>query len=298
MGAVIPRRMRGSDLGARKMAMATASAVLVPFAGWIIDRIGEPAGFQVGLTAGFVLGVISAIFIWLIPEAQVKASIEEQRDGGTLREALSHSKVFRRYILIRLFWSFSHQIGGPFFPVYQREVLLTPMQLIGLLITVSSITRMIGQRFWGKVVDVRGARWVLGICSLTIPALPFIWIFVTRPWHVVFVSLPSGFLWAGFQMGALALLLNLPAANDRTQAAAAHATAVRMGNIAGPLVGNLIIQQLGYRWNFAFSGIGRLIAALLFVALLRPFGKAVVDDGTRLSQQEASDQEGEEEADG
>ncbi len=287
MAAVIPKQIRGSYLGARKMAMAMATVVLVPFAGWIIDRIGEPAGFQIGLVAAFVLGLVSAFFIWIIPETQVQESIKEQKDGGTLWEALRHSRVFRRYILIRLFWNFSHQIGGPFFRVYQREVLLTPMQLIGLLVTVSAITRLIGQRFWGHVVDRRGARWVLGVCALTIPVVPFVWVFVTRPWHVVFAQLPGGFLWAGFEMGALNLLLNLPAPKHRTQAAALHATAVRAGNIAGPLVGNMIIQQLGYRWDFALSGAGRLMAALLFVALLRPFAKAQAIGQAESQQPEA-----------
>jgi predicted MFS family arabinose efflux permease len=131
----------------------------------------------------------------------------------------------------------------------------------------------VGQRFWGEVEDRKGARWVLGISSLLIPALPFVWVFATRPWHIVFVSLPGGFLWAGFRMGALNLLLELPEAKHRTQAAAAHTTVIRVANMIAPLVGDMVIQRLGYRWDFAISGLGRLVAAFLFILVLRPFAE-------------------------
>ncbi|MGC9522859.1 MAG: MFS transporter [Anaerolineae bacterium] len=273
MGAIVPEGIRGRYLGARKMAMAMASAALVPVAGWIIDSLVEPLGYQVSLGIAVALGLLAAWSVARIPDFQVRTSVEEQKNGGTFWEALTSSRTFLLFVLIRLFWNFAHQIGGPYFRVYQKEVLLTPARTIGILITVSAITRLIGQRFWGNVVDRAGARWVLDVCALIIPVLPFIWIVATKPWHIVFVILPSGFLWAGFRMGALNLLLELPDLEHRTQCAAAHVTAIRMANIAGPLVGNVVIQQWGYHWSFALSGIGRLIGALLFAALLRPFAK-------------------------
>jgi predicted MFS family arabinose efflux permease len=72
-------------------------------------------------------------------------------------------------------------------------------------------------------------------------------------------------------MGALNLLLSLPETRHRTQFAAAHTTVIRVANMAGPLVGDLVIQQWGYRWDFALSGFGRLAGALLFLVLLKPF---------------------------
>ncbi len=272
IGAVVPEQIRGHYLGTRKMAMAVASAILVPIAGWTIDRIGEPLGYQVSLGIAVVFGLLASWSVARIPDFQVRTSVEEQKNGGTLWDALTSSRTFLLFIGIRLLWNFARQIGGPYFRVYQKEVLLTPTQTIGILVTVSAITRLVGQRFWGDVVDRKGARWVLGICALMIPALPFIWIIATRPWHIVFVMLPSGFLWAGFNLGAFNLLLELPDGAHTTQCAAAHVTAVRLANVVGPLVGNAVIQQLGYHWSFALSGIGRWVGALLFVALLRPFG--------------------------
>jgi MFS family permease len=270
MGGVVPQHVRGRYLGKRKMAMAMASVVLVPLAGWMITQIGEPLGYQITLGIAFVMGLLGAYEIAKIPDSQVRSTVEAERGGGSLWEALRSNKLFRRYLLIRFFWNFVRQLGGPYFRVYQKEVLLSPTQLIGLLVTVSAVSRLVGQRFWGEVVDRKGAGWVLSVSSLLIPVLPFVWVFATEPWHVVFVSLPGGFLWAGFQMGALNLLLELPDAQHRTQSAAAHTTVIRVANMIAPLVGDVIIRQLGYRWDFAISGLGRLVAALLFILVLKP----------------------------
>lgn len=272
MAAVIPEGIRGRYLGARKMVMALASVMLVPLAGWLIDTIGEPVGYQVTLAIGFLVGIAGAYGILMIPDYQIADSVKAERGaGGSLLSAVTGNRTFALYVLVRLFFNFVWQVGGPYFAVYQKEILMSSTQLIGILVTVSAITRLIGERFWGTIVDRKGERWVLVFCALIIPVLPFIWIVATKPWHIVFVSLPSGFLWAGFNMGALNLQMTLPKPQYRTQGAAVHLMAVRIGNIVGPLVGTVLIQHLGYRWNFALSGIGRLIAALMLVALLKPF---------------------------
>lgn len=275
MATVIPDRVRGRYLGSRKMVMALSSVLLVPLAGWLIDRIGEPLGYQVTLVVGFVIGLMGTFSISMVPDHQVQASVKAEKRGGSFWEAVTGNRTFALYLAIRLFFNFVWQIGGPYFAVYQKEVLNSSTQLIGTLVTVTAITRLIGQRFWGTVVDRKGAGWVLTVCILIIPALPFVWIFATQPWHIVFVSVPSGFLWAGFNMGALNLLLALPEPHHRTQAAAAHMMAIRVGNIIGPLVGNVVIRYLGYKWDFAISGMGRLVAGLMLIALLRPFGERV-----------------------
>ncbi|MGC9349285.1 MAG: MFS transporter [Anaerolineae bacterium] len=272
MATLVPQKIRGRYLGGRKMAMAMASVLLVPFAGWMIERIGEPAGYQITIGIAVAFGLLGAFQIAQVPDSQVQRTVEADQDGGSLWDALRSNKLFRYYLLIRLFWNFARRLGGPYFRVYQREVLLSSTQTIGLLVTVSAVTRLVGQRFWGTLVDRKGAAWVLCVSALTIPLLPFVWVFASEPWHIVFTAAPGGFLWAGFNMGALNLLLSLPETRHRTQSAAAHTTVIRVANMIAPLVGDVVIRQWGYRWDFAISGFGRLAGAFLFLILLKPFG--------------------------
>ena len=273
-GSVIPEGVRGRYMGTRKMVMALVSAILVPLAGWMIGQIGEPTGYQIGLCISFVFGVLGAYALTKIPAPLVQSGVEADKENASIWDAVRTNRVFLGYLLIRFFWNFARQLGGPYFKVYQKEVLLSPTAVIGILVTVSSVTRLIGQRFWGELVDKKGARWVMSVCTLSIPVLPFVWIFATKPWHIVFVSLPSGFLWAGFQRGVFNLLLELPDEVHRTPSAALNTTVIRMANMIAPFVGDWVIRRWSYEVDFAVSGIGRLLAALLFVLLLRPFKRA------------------------
>ncbi len=269
-GDVLPERNRGRFFASRNTVMSLASMLFVPIAGSLIDWAGEPRGYQISFVIAALFGYIASYTFSRIPEP---ASREVAPSGGRFAfwEALTGNRIFLLYLGARFFWSFVWQMAGPYFRVYQVEVLGSSARLVGILVTVTSLSGLVGQRFWGRMLDRRDARWVMSVCTLLIPATPFIWIFIQEPWQVVFVSLAGGFLWAGFNLGALNLLLELPDPAHHTQSAAAHSVVVYLANIIAPLVGTAIIDSVGYHWNFALSGAGRMIGAVLFVLLLKPF---------------------------
>jgi MFS family permease len=175
-----------------------------------------------------------------------------------------------------MFFHFVWQFAGPYFGVYQVQALGATSQVIGWLAIVSSLARILGQAVWGRAVDQRGSQWVFTLCLLLIPIIPFIWLPLTAAWQVIFVNIPSGFLWAGQEAGNFNLILELAGKDGRgedqkTQAIASYHTLMAVANVLGPLAGGLVIQSLGYRWTFALSGFGRMAAAVMFLLLLRPF---------------------------
>jgi MFS family permease len=282
-GDVLPERNRGRFFASRNTVTSLASMLFVPIAGSLIDWAGEPRGYQISFVIAAVFGYGASYIFSRIPEPASQEA-PPSKDRFAFWNALTGNRVFLLYLGARFFWSFVWQVASPYFRVYQVEVLGSSVRLVGLLVTVTSLSGLFGQRFWGRMLDRRGARWVMSVCTLLIPATPFIWIVINEPWQVVFVSLVGGFLWAGFNLGALNLLLELPDREYHTQSAAAHSVAVYLANIVAPLVGSAIIDGLGYHWNFALSGTGRMIAAVLFVLLLKPFGR-----GTQPSSIETDD---------
>jgi len=271
---IIPMTARGNFLSTRNTLMAVVSLIVVPIAGQMIEWLGAPTGYQVALGIAFLIGIGASYAFSRIPEPR-----RHDNSGVAIREqlrslwhALTANRLFLNFVLLRLLWDFAVQVGGPYFSVYQVEVLNSPANVIGLLATASSFSRMIGLRVWGRLLDRKGARWVTTVASLTIPVLPFIWVVARQPWHIVFASLPGGFLWAGFEIGAFALLLELLGEEDSTQAAAGYTALLSAASIVGPLVGGWVVSQLGYRWDMALSGILRLLAGLLFLWAFRPFG--------------------------
>ena len=144
---------------------------------------------------------------------------------------------------------------------------------VGLMATAGALVRMLGQPFWGRINDRRGALWTLAVCSLIIPFLPFGWIPMTKPWHALFVTLPSSFLWAGYRTANFNLQLELPSQAHRTQAVATYTTLIGIANAIGPLIGGPIVETYGFHLDFIISGIGRMVGALLFVWALKPVAK-------------------------
>ncbi len=268
-GDVVPLQQRGRYFSMRNMVMALASMVVVPLAGQLIDGVGGLAGYQISLALAFAIGLASSYAYSRIPEQKLIADSKTQR--APFWQALRTDRTFLAFTLIMMVWTFGVQVAGTYFTVYQKNVLQSTTRLIGLLTTVTAVTGLIGQRVWGRLIDQRGSRWVLTLCGLIIPNMPFLWIFVTRPWHVVFISLQSGFLWAGFNVANFNLLLELPDPKLRTQASASYTTLINIASIVAPLVGGIVIDRCGYRWDFALSTVLRLTGAIAFLILLKPF---------------------------
>jgi MFS family permease len=281
-GDIVPTERRGRYLASRSVLMAIISIVMVPLAGQLIEWYGAPSGYQIALGIAFVTGMGATYAYSHIPEEHR----QPPPSGGigsqlhSLWHALTANRTFLGFVLIRLLCHLALMIGGPYFAVYQVEVLKSPVGIIGIVTTVRAITRMIGLRVWGTVLDKRSARWVTTVAAFGVPILPFIWIFFTQPWHVIFVSIPSGFLWAGFELGSFALLLELLDGEESTEAAAGHTSLLAAASVIGPLIGGWVIDRVGYLWDFSLSGAVRLVGALLFVWLLKPFGARVAERAT------------------
>ena len=53
---------------------------------------------------------------------------------------------------------------------------------------------------FGRLLDKKGALWVMLVCGFTIPVLPLGWIFITAPWQVGIINTLGGFIWAGYNL--------------------------------------------------------------------------------------------------
>lgn len=290
-GEIIPGHIRGRYFASRKTVMALSSLICVPLAGQLIGLFEDPLGYQIAFALAIVWAVIALVLYGRIPEQRSdqteaipanvntsaanikKASPSRPLGLRSLWQALRANQIFWRFVLISMFFNFVWQLGGPYFGTYQVEVLGATSEVVGWLTMASAFMRMVGQQVFGRLVDRRGARWAFTFCLLFIPILPFIWLPLRAPWQIVFVYIPSGFLWAGREVANFNLLLELAGEDQQTEAVASYNTLLALASMLGPLVGGWVVTSLGYHWDFALSGIGRLVAAVLFVVLLRPFDR-------------------------
>ena len=266
---IVPDAIRGRYFGSRNMAMGIAALIIVPIAGRIITtgnmQWGDVAGYQIVLILAFAVGMVSTALFQKIKEPKPSESITHKHQKGDLRKAIAHSPGFLGLVVSAFVWNLSLQVAAPFFNVYLVDAFGASTATIGVLIGVSSLTALFGQRIFGRLLDTRGSIWVQLVCGFTIPVLPFAWMFITAPYQVGFINALGGFIWAGYNLATFNLLLILTPDEQRPRAVALYQTAVFVSAVIGPLLGGYLADAVNFQILFGISVVGRLIGMFIFV---------------------------------
>lgn len=273
---IVPQAWRGRYFGSRNFVMALSGIVVTLLAGQLISRMGELRGYQLVLGLAWAAGMASTLsFSRVAADAPAPAQTQTASAASfSLREILSN-RLFAAFALTAVAWNFSLNIAGPFFNVYIVEGLHGDAAAVGLLAAVNSLSLMPGQWLFGGLTDRWGPRRVQLLTGLLIPILPFAWIFVQAPWHIIFINLLSGVLWAGYLTASFSMLLSVTPEAQRPRFTAVYHMLVLTSLGAGAAVGGLVVGAWGYRAAFFLSGAGRLLAAILFARFVIPPSPAV-----------------------
>lgn len=269
---IVPLSWRGHYFSSRNIVMSVAGMATTYLVGLLITRVGGLAGYQIALGLAFTLGVLSTYCFACIhepPVSPVPRQTGPKVRGALFRQLRGHSG-FVAFCATATLWNFSLNIAGPFFNVYLVEGLGAAASMVGLLGVVSGLSALPGQRLFGVLSDRWGPRRVQLVTGLCIPLLPFAWTLVRSPWHVVPIDMAGGFLWAGYNLAAFNFLLTLMPEERRARFSALHQVLVTVAQAGGSALGGVLAEVWGYKAIFVLSGIGRLIAALLFARFVRP----------------------------
>jgi MFS family permease len=261
----VPARLRGRYFSSRDFARQLASLGMMPLVGLLIYKIGGLEGWQVAWLLAFVAGMTSSAFFVRIPRDAAAAghrSEGQARHVGDKASALRDRNLLRFVGALGLFHLFV-MLAGPFFSVYLVQELGASTLWVGLTLAATPIGAMIAQPIVGRLNDRLGAKWLLVASGLTIPVLPWLWIFATEPWHILFVNVLGGALWAGGLLGTFNLVLTIAPPHKRPSYSGLQQAAVFLASFLGPLAGGFLIGALGFKMIFFLSGAGRVVAILL-----------------------------------
>ena len=183
-----------------------------------------------------------------------------------------HDRLLIPVYLPSAFTAIANQAMLLLLPLYALEVsgsaafaaLVMAMRGIGVLLFDVPAGLLIG-RFGDKSVLLGGL--------LTLAATMFGLSLATEQWLIALLSIPLGAAHAAWFLGWLTYITHSCPPEMRGQATAVNAGVQRLGALAGPLVGGIIAESLGYPAAYlgaaAFCGVAFLIS-LLFTADVRP----------------------------
>lgn len=271
---LVPSHMRGRYFLTRGQLMGIAALLAAPIGGWLIHSLGGASkdghiGYQAVFLAAFAFGAVSTFAFARIPElgSQNRPKIVHKR--GDLRKALRESPDFVAFLVGAFVWNISIQVAGPFFNVYLVSDLHAGIDVVGYSAGVTSLTTLLGQYLFGRLIVTRGSFWVQKLTGLLIPILPALWIIIHQPYQVYFISVLSGILWGGYNLSNFNLMLDYSPATQRPRAVALYQTVVFSSAVIGPVAGGLIIDAISFNFCFGVSAGGRIVGTALFLILLR-----------------------------
>jgi MFS family permease len=266
---LVPNAMRGRYFSSRNVAMGVAALLVAPLAGRIISAGNAWAnssvfGYQLIFILAFAFGMVSTFAFQRIAEPALTEEEARPHQRGDLRRTLRQQPAFVWLVISAFVWNMALQVAAPFFNVYMVESLGATTTLVGLVAGVSSLSSLVGQRFWGQRLDKKGAFWVQMVTGFLIPFLPFAWMFITQPWHVGIINIFGGFWWAGYNLANFNLLLVMTPDDQRSRAVALFQTAVFTSAVLGPILGGYLADAVSFKLIFFLSFAGRMIGAALF----------------------------------
>jgi MFS family permease len=269
---LVPIAWRGRFFGSRNFIMGASAMIATLIFGEIITRSGQIQGYQLAYGLAFVIGMVSTISFSRIKEPPALPPV--QRDVAlpklSLASFVRENPAFSMYCFTSIIWNFSLNFSGPFFVPYQVNVLSASATMVGILTIVSQLSSMATQQPFGVWTDRWGSRRIILLTGFLIPFLPFAWLFITQAWQAIPVNLVGGALWAGYSLASFNFLLTLTPQDQRARFTAIYQILVLLSFSAGAAAGSLVISRWGYLAVFAGSGIGRMIAAILFARFVRP----------------------------
>jgi MFS family permease len=269
---LVPIAWRGRFYGNRNMVMGIASMLVTFLAGQIITAAGSPiAGYQTvyGLAVLFGAGASFCFASIQEPEGQPDPTAFEAYRPTALLQTLREDRLFSTFCAAQMVWNFSLAIAGPFFSVYQIEVLKSTPAIIGIQVILSTLAGIPAQQLFGRLNDVWGERKVLTLTGFLIPLLPFLWVFTRHPWDPTPMNLLGGALWAGYGLANFNYLLSITPSENRARYSAIFQLSVMASAALGSAIGGVVVENFDFRLIFLLSALGRLAGQFLLWRLFR-----------------------------
>ena len=266
VGSIVPMEGRGRYFGSRNFIMGVGGMLTTLLIGALITRLGQPLGYQAAFVLAFIIGMGATYSFWRLKDPQGGKPIAGPTPLalGALWREMRGQRAFLVLCASGALWNFFLNVAGPFFTIYLVQDLHASASMVGLTSVAGSLFTLAVQHRAGTLSDRWGARRLQAVSMLCIPVLPFLWMLAGAAWHIILVNAVSGILWGAFALASFNYLLELAPPEQRARYAAIYQVVVTLSFAAGAAVGSLVVTQWGYLAVFAVSGVGRLLAALLF----------------------------------
>ena len=174
-----------------------------------------------------------------------------------------------------LFAIFSSTISkSPVLPLFTAYLGASPTG-VGIIAGVSAFTGIIASIPFGIFSDKWGRKRMLVLSGIVFSIAPFLYLFVTKIWHLALIRFFHGFATAIFIPVAMALVADY-FHEERGEKMGWFSTSTLAGRFLAPILGGSILgilafnPSLSYKTVYLICGIAGLVTLMLILKLPNP----------------------------
>jgi MFS family permease len=291
MGEIIPLSYRNRVFAQRNVWTGFIGMAVALAAGWGIDRISYPFGYQAAFTLGFIASLAETWYFnkLRIPseEQPLKASGGHEGSAGAEAAAGASAGIQRPRS-----WRERYSLGAglPFYafcasavififtwqgawPIYNKVKVVT-LHATNAEMSVNAVLGALGALLafplWAKLAERKGNGLVVFLSALLLGLTPICWVYAPSMNWVTFYDFIGGIATGGFNQAVFNRLLELVPASNRQRAIALYTTLSQVSAIFAPIVGMQLYSHVAYIPCMIDIGIARVAGSLCFLLILLP----------------------------
>ncbi|MCK5149623.1 MFS transporter [Candidatus Pacearchaeota archaeon] len=292
VGDLVDEKYRGRWFSKRNLITGFVSAILAIFSSFFLNYFKQINLVMFGFIILFSLAFISRLVCWKIFKKLYEPKIKLKKGyyfsfWNFLKNAPKNN--FGKFSIFRALLNFACSISSPLLAVYLLRNLKFNYPTYMIIIMSSSIFSLIVLNGWGKFADKYGNYKVLGITSILIPIVPFLWIFSPFPVYLIFIpALISGISWAGFTLATGNFIYDNVSQQKRGLAISYCNMLNGIGIFLGAGLGALLIKFLTISFIepisliFIIGGITRMMVVFFGIPKIKEMKKTKKFDSSKI----------------
>ncbi len=274
--SAVPAELRALVVGRRNMIYALAYMASSVGAGYILDHVRFPAGYQIIFGIGFLSASLSTLhlfFIRPIAEQVPDPSPIEVKPVSPVKDDKSHdlrkilhldiwASPFRTVLLVLMGFHLTQYLAFPLFPLYIVNTIHLTDANIGLATAFFYLTVMLGSTQLNRLVNAAGHQKITAWGLIGMCLYPVAMSVSQNAIHYYLLSIVGGFAWALAGGGFANYMLERIPASERSAHLAWYNIILNGAILVGSLAGPFIATIIGLRTALVVFGALRLLTGL------------------------------------
>jgi MFS family permease len=242
-----PADQRGRALGTIRVAGAVVAIALAAGAGYLMGHVS----YRWVFFAAAFLGMAASLRQLRLPVPAVApaAAVEDREGLGEAWRTIRHDAAYRRLLVASFIFGAGIWMMTPATPLLLADIVRATTAQVGLFAAAAAIAALVGNIFWGRLVDRHSSRRALQVVyavgALT-PVVYYVAAHIARtPWVLVAAAVSESLMATGLDLVWMLAVIDLAGPRRTAQYAAIAATLAGVRGVIGPLVGAAIIESIG-----------------------------------------------------